>query len=81
MGGGTSIWASPDWKKDPKEIFNFNLWYLTTAVAWAGCSYGFDQGNIGGVLTLPSFQHAFGLDRLDQAAKDTRSGNIAAMSM
>lgn len=81
MGGGTSIWASPDWKKDPTEIFNSRLWYLTCAVAWAGCSYGFDQGNIGGVLTLPSFRHAFGLDELSQQDQDNRAGNIAAMSM
>lgn len=80
MGGGTSIWASPEWKRDPKEIFNGRLWFLTIAVAWAGCSYGFDQGNIGGVLTLPSFRHAFGFDHLSTAEADTRSGDIAAMS-
>jgi hypothetical protein len=80
MGGGTSLWASPDWKKDPAEIFNGRLVYLVSAVAWAGCAYGFDQGNIGGVLTLPSFRTAFGLDELDQEAQDNREGNIAAMS-
>lgn len=72
MGGGTSIWASPDWKRDPREIFGYNLFYLATAVAFAGCSYGFDQGNIGGVLVLPSFKHAFGLDILSQEAADQR---------
>ncbi|KAJ9137931.1 Quinate permease [Pleurostoma richardsiae] len=79
MGGATSIWASPEWKSDPREIFNWRLFYLTTAVAFAGCSYGFDQGNIGGVLTLPSFRHAFGLDKLSEAAADRREGDIAAM--
>ncbi|KAI1872872.1 uncharacterized protein JN550_003746 [Neoarthrinium moseri] len=79
MGGGTSIWASPDWKSDPKEIFNWKLFYLTTTVAFAGCSYGFDQGNIGGVLTLPSFKRAFGLDVLSEDEADQRAGNIAAM--
>lgn len=72
MGGGTSIWASPEWKSDPKEIFNWKLWYLTTTVAFAGCSYGFDQGNIGGVLTLPSFKRAFGLDVLSETEADER---------
>lgn len=72
MGGGTSIWASPDWKSDPREIFNWRLWYLTTTVAFAGCSYGFDQGNIGGVLTLPSFKKAFGLDVLSENEADER---------
>ncbi|KAK8083110.1 hypothetical protein PG996_001891 [Apiospora saccharicola] len=52
MGGGTSIWASPEWLSDPREIFNWRIFYPTTSVAFAGCAYGFDQGNIGGVLTL-----------------------------
>ncbi|GME46917.1 putative quinate permease protein [Neofusicoccum parvum] len=79
MGGGTSIWASPEWKSDPRQIFNSRLLLLTVTVAWAGCSYGFDQGNIGGVLTLPSFRHAFGLDTLSADEADKREGDIAAM--
>jgi hypothetical protein len=51
MAGGTSIWFSKDAKTDPKEIFNLRLLYLAVALAWAGCFYGFDTGNIGGVLT------------------------------
>ncbi|KAF2493939.1 hypothetical protein BU16DRAFT_550859 [Lophium mytilinum] len=79
MGGGTSLWASPDYKRDPKEIFNPKIFYLAITIAFAGCSYGFDQGNIGGVLTLESFKHAFGLDKLSKDAADQRAGNIAAM--
>ncbi|KAI1345271.1 general substrate transporter [Xylariaceae sp. FL0016] len=79
MGGGTSIWAAPEWKNDPREIFNWKLFYLATTIAFAGCSYGFDTGNIGGVLTMPSFRRAFGLDELSQVEQDAREGNIAAM--
>ncbi|OLN92107.1 putative quinate permease 1 [Colletotrichum chlorophyti] len=51
MGGGTSLWASPEWKKDPKEIFNSRLLLLGITIAFAGCSYGFDQeGNIAAML-------------------------------
>ena len=80
MGGGTSLWASPDWKKDPREIFSPRLFYVAATIALSGCSYGFDQGNIGGILTLPSFKHAFGLDKLSKDAADQRAGNVAAMS-
>jgi hypothetical protein len=72
MAGGTSIWASREAKTDPKEIFNLRLLYLGLTLAWAGCFYGFDTGNIGGILTLPSFEHAFGLIDIPQADIDNR---------
>ncbi|KAL4915703.1 hypothetical protein BDW62DRAFT_219250 [Aspergillus aurantiobrunneus] len=79
MAGGTSIWASKDAKSDPREIFNLRLLYLMITLAWAGCFYGFDTGNIGGILTLPSFETAFGLLNIPQAEYDDRKGTIAAM--
>ncbi|KAH6880523.1 quinate permease [Thelonectria olida] len=79
MGGGTSLWASPEWKTDPKEIFNRNLLLLSITIALAGCSYGFDQGNIGGVMTFPAFRRAFGIEGLSTKEADSREGNIAAM--
>ncbi|RDW92709.1 sugar porter family MFS transporter [Aspergillus mulundensis] len=79
MAGGTSLWASKEAKTDPKEIFNLRLLYLLVTLAWAGCFYGFDTGNIGGILTLPSFETAFGLIDLPQAEYDNRKGTIAAM--
>lgn len=79
MAGGASIWASRDAKTDPKEIFNIRLVYLLVTLAWAGCFYGFDSGNIGGILTLPSFENAFNLSELSQKEMDDRKGTIAAM--
>ncbi|TKA32398.1 hypothetical protein B0A50_01504 [Salinomyces thailandicus] len=79
MAGGTSIWRSKDAKTDPRAIFNPRLLYLLVTLAWAGCLYGFDSGNIGGILTLPSFEHAFGLSELSQTEMDKRKGTIAAM--
>lgn len=79
MGGGTSIWASPQARSDPRQIFNGRLAFTAGAMALAGCSYGFDQGNIGGVLVLPTFKHAFGLDAMREEAADHRAGNIAAL--
>ncbi|EHA24711.1 hypothetical protein ASPNIDRAFT_40609 [Aspergillus niger ATCC 1015] len=79
MAGGTSIWASQEARTDPRQIFNGRLVYLLITLAWAGWFYGFDTGNIGGILTLPSFEHAFGLDKLSTAELDSRKGTIAAM--
>ena len=72
MAGGTSIWFSKDAKTDPREIFNLRLLYLLVSVAWAGCFYGFDTGNIGGILTLPSFENDFGLTGISEHEIDNR---------
>lgn len=72
MAGGTSIWFSQDAKTDPRQIFNLRLLYLLVSVAWAGCFYGFDTGNIGGILTLPSFKKDFGLVGIPQVEIDDR---------
>ncbi|OGM50635.1 putative sugar transporter [Aspergillus bombycis] len=79
MAGGTSIWASKEARTDPREIFNLRLLYLLVSVAWGGWFYGFDTGNIGGILTLPSFENAFGLTNIPDAEIDNRKGTIAAM--
>lgn len=50
MAGSTRIWFSKDAKSDPKAIANLRPLYLLVSVAWAGCFYGFDSGNIGGIL-------------------------------
>ena len=40
---------------------------------------GFDTGNIGGILVLPSFKRDFGISGLPAAEADNRKGTIAAM--
>ena len=41
--------------------------------------YGFDQGNIGGIRELPSFERSLGLEDGTQEAADNKKGSIAAM--
>ncbi|KAJ5682851.1 hypothetical protein N7462_006016 [Penicillium macrosclerotiorum] len=79
MAAGTSIWISSDSKNCPKAIYNLRLLYLLVAVSWGGSFYGFDTGNIGGILTLPSFENAFGLNGIPQSDLDSRKGTIASM--
>ncbi|KAH9210168.1 H(+)/hexose cotransporter 1 [Leptodontidium sp. 2 PMI_412] len=79
MGGSASLWATPDYKSDPREIFNRKLCFVVFGAMLAGCFYGFDTGNIGGVLTLPAFKHAFGFQHLTADEADGRKGDIAAM--
>lgn len=72
MAGGTSIWWSKDAKSDPRQIFNVRLLFLMISLAWAGCFYGFDTGNIGGIITLPSFKKSFGLANVSQQEINNR---------
>lgn len=72
MAGGTSIWWSKDAKSDPRQIFNLRLFFLMISLSWAGCFYGFDTGNIGGIITLPSFKKAFNLIGLPQQEINNR---------
>ena len=78
MAGG-SFFKSKDAKTDPKEIFNLRLLFLLCAISWAGMFYGFDQGNIGGIMELPSFERSLRLENDTQEAMDDKKGSIAAM--
>lgn len=79
MAGSTSIWVSAEAKTDPRQIFNLRLLYLAVTVALAGSFYGFNQGNIGGILTLPTFKQSFGFNGLSAAELSARKGTVAAM--
>jgi hypothetical protein len=54
--------------------------YLLAASATMGSIfYGWDVGLIGGVITLPSFQTYFGVDKKNAAAKADFNGNIVSV--
>ncbi|KAJ6508428.1 general substrate transporter [Mycena sanguinolenta] len=56
-----------------------NTYSLALSVALGSLFYGYDIGLIGGVLTLDSFQHYFGLDMMDPREKASVNGNIVAV--
>ncbi|KIY45595.1 quinate permease [Fistulina hepatica ATCC 64428] len=49
-------------KGTPREVFNWKLVFATLSAAMAGSLFGFDTGNIGGIIVLDSFKKTFGLD-------------------
>ncbi|KAJ5624277.1 quinate permease [Penicillium lagena] len=53
--------TSPDVKAMPREVFNWRLVFSTGSACMAGSLFGFDTGNIGGIIVLPSFKETFGL--------------------
>lgn len=51
---------------------------LTAVAAFGGMLFGWDTGLIGGVLTMDSFQHSFGLDSKSPEFA-TLQGNIVSV--
>ncbi|KAJ7818460.1 hypothetical protein B0H14DRAFT_2838916 [Mycena olivaceomarginata] len=56
-----------------------NAYLLAVSVALGSLFYGYDVGLIGGVLSLDSFQHYFGLDKMTPSEKAWLNGNIVAI--
>ncbi|KAJ6452551.1 general substrate transporter [Mycena vitilis] len=62
-----------------EEISRYrNAYFLALSVALGSLFYGYDVGLIGGVLSLSSFQHYFGLDNKNPREKAWLNGNIVA---
>ncbi|WPH05074.1 hypothetical protein R9X50_00797300 [Acrodontium crateriforme] len=53
-------------------------YFLTATAALGGMLFGWDTGLIGGVLTMKSFQHSFGLDSASPSYANL-SGNIVSV--
>ncbi|KAK9465760.1 quinate permease [Lipomyces arxii] len=49
-------------KLDPPQIYNRKLAFAVFSAAMTGSLFGFDTGNIGGIIVLDSFKHTFGLN-------------------
>ncbi|KAJ7625312.1 general substrate transporter [Mycena polygramma] len=56
-----------------------NAYFLALSVALGSLFYGYDVGLIGGVLSLGSFQHYFGLDNMNPRERAGLNGNIVAV--
>jgi hypothetical protein len=53
-----------------------NAYFLTLSAVTGSVFFGWDIGLIGGVLSLPSFQKYFGLDKQSPSALANTNGNI-----
>lgn len=64
-------------KQELTDISRYrNAYYLTLSAVMGAVLFGWDIGLIGGVLSLPSFQKYFGLDRQSPSALANTNGNI-----
>ncbi|TKA82549.1 hypothetical protein B0A55_02285 [Friedmanniomyces simplex] len=65
-------------KIDPPEVYNMRVFLLACASCFGGTLFGMDIGIIGGVITLPSFQDAFGYDKLSKTDRTLAAANLSA---
>ncbi|OAX41463.1 general substrate transporter [Rhizopogon vinicolor AM-OR11-026] len=56
-----------------------NAYTLALSASMGSIFYGWDIGLMGGVLTLKSFQQAFGIDKMSASAKANFNGNIVSI--
>lgn len=63
----------------PPEVYNLRI-YLTAALASAAAIIiGYDGGFIGGVVSIPSFKEAFGLDKMTTAHANLLISNVISV--
>ncbi|KAF8442288.1 general substrate transporter [Boletus edulis BED1] len=58
---------------------NRNAYVLALSATMGSIFFGWDTGLIGGVLSLPSFQQYFGVDKLSPSAQANLNGNIVSI--
>ncbi|KAI6122215.1 general substrate transporter [Pisolithus croceorrhizus] len=68
------------WRRELQQTIQYRNAYFLAFSATAGyVCFGWDIGLIGGVLSLPSFQDYFGLDKESASARASLSGNIVSV--
>ncbi|KAG8212965.1 general substrate transporter [Butyriboletus roseoflavus] len=58
---------------------NRNAYALALSASMGSIFYGWDIGLMGGILSLPSFQHYFGINRMSASAQANLNGNIVSI--
>jgi MFS family permease len=64
---------------DPKEVFNWRLWFAVFSFGLMGAARGVDEGLISGTFNTGNFQSLLGLDTLDDVTYANIKGNVSAM--
>ena len=65
-------------KKDPPEIYGWRVFLVAATACLGGMLFGMDTGTMGGVLVLPAFKRAFGLEHLGKVDEANLSANIVS---
>ena len=64
---------------DPKEVFNWRLWFAVFSFGIMGAARGIDEGLISGTFNTKSFQSMLHFDQLGDVEYANIKGNVSAM--
>jgi MFS family permease len=64
---------------DPREVFNWRLWFAVFSFGLMGAARGVDEGLISGTFNTGNFQSLLGLDTLDDVTYANIKGDVSAM--
>ena len=64
---------------EPKEVFNWRLWFAVFAFGLMGAARGVDEGLISGAFKSPDFQDSINLSSYSDTEQTNIKGNVSAM--
>lgn len=64
---------------EPKEVFNWRIWFAVVSFGLLGAARGVDEGLISGAFNSKDFQSTINYDSYSDAEKANIKGNVSAM--
>lgn len=64
---------------EPKEVFNWRLWFSVISFGLMGAARGVDEGLISGAFNSEDFQRYINYDSYSQVEQTNIKGNVTAM--
>ena len=64
---------------EPKEVFNWRLWFSVISFGLMGAARGVDEGLISGAFNSKDFQRYINYDSYSQVEQTNIKGNVTAM--
>lgn len=64
---------------DPKEVFNWRLWFAVLSFGLLGAARGVDEGLISGAFKSKNFQQSINYDSYTKVEQANIKANVSAM--
>lgn len=64
---------------EPREVFNWRLWFAVISFGMMGAARGVDEGLINGAFKSKDFQHTVHFDSYSAVEKANIKANVSAM--